>query len=131
MIDRAKYAQIRDEILAEKGELTLFALFLREGVEDRWDLIVSAPWLERDEAAGLKYVTKKLVSKLSERELLEVSRVVIMNQADPALRKLLRVVVDESDVHEFENIDFGNLSLDRAVIFGTHSLAIGLTRRGA
>ena len=35
MIDRSKFAQIRDEVIADRGDLTLFALFLREGAEDR------------------------------------------------------------------------------------------------
>src|ERR1043166_1863633 len=90
MIDQSKFAQIRDEIIIEKGSLTFFALFLREGVEDRWDLLASAPWLDRDEPGGLRYITKKLAGRLSEREMLELSRIIIVSQQDPAPRRFLR-----------------------------------------
>src|SRR5256885_49548 len=86
MIDRTKFIELRNEIIGERGDLALFALFLREDAEDRWDLLVSAPWLERNEAAGLRYLSKKLMTRLSERELLEISRVVLIEQSDPGLR---------------------------------------------
>jgi hypothetical protein len=34
------------EIAAKKGDFTLFALFKRADGLGRWDLVVSAPWLE-------------------------------------------------------------------------------------
>jgi len=132
MIDRGKFGQIRDEVVADRGDLTLFALFLREGVEDRWDLVVSASWLDRDKAAGLKYLTKKLTAKLTEREILELSRVVVVAQNDPALRKLLRETnVEDGEVRELENLQFAGLSLSRAVIFEAKPTTLAGLRRGA
>jgi hypothetical protein len=118
MIDRDKFVQIRSEIIAEKGELTFFALFLREGVEDRWDLLVAAPWLDQDEATALRYLAKKITSKLTEREMLELSRIVLIEQNDPGLKKLLRnTIVEDGAVREIENSQFAGLSLSRAIIF--------------
>lgn len=117
MIDYAKFKEIREEILAEKGDLTLFALFLREN-SAWWDVLVAASWLSRDDASGLKYMTRKLTAKLSKRELLELSKVVVVEQSDPDLRKLLReIVVAEGEVREIENTQFAGLSLARAIIF--------------
>ena len=132
MIDRAKFAQIRDEIIATKGDLALFALFLREGVEDRWDLLVSASWLDRDEASGLRFLTKKLTAKLSEREMLELSRIVVIEQSDPGLRKLLReLTVEDGSVREMENTQFAGLSLSRAIIFEAKPTTLVASRNGA
>ena len=132
MIDRAKFTQIRDEIVADKDDLTFFALFLRDGVEDRWDLLVSASWLDRDKATGLKYLTKKLGAKLSEREMLELSRVVVLAQNDPSLRKLLReTIVEDGEVCELENVQFAGLSLSRVIIFEAKPIALTAMRRGA
>ena len=132
MIERSKFAQIRDDIIAEKGSLTFFALFLREGAEDRWDLLASAPWLDRDEPSSLRYLTKKLTAKLSERELLEVSRIVIVDQNDPALRRLLRnVTATDGEIQTLENVQFGPLTLSRAIIFEAKSSAMVALRRGA
>jgi hypothetical protein len=130
MIDRSKFAQIRNEIIAEKGDLALLALFLREGAEDRWDLLVSASWLERDEASGLRYLTKKLLGKLSEREMLELSRIVVIEQDDPGLRKLLRdTVAEDGDIIEVENVQFAGLSLSRAIIFEARATTLASARR--
>ena len=132
MIDQSKFAQIRDEIIIEKGSLTFFALFLREGVEDRWDLLASAPWLDRDEPGGLRYITKKLAGRLSEREMLELSRIIIVSQQDPALRKLLRnITAEDGELQFLDNVQFGPLSLSRAIIFEAKSTAPLAVRRGA
>ena len=118
MIDRMKFIELRNEIIEERGDLALFALFLREDAEDRWDLLVSAPWLEQDEAAGLRYLSKKLMTKLSERELLEISRVVLIEQSDPGLRSLLKsTTVKGGSVREIENSRFAGLALRHGFIF--------------
>ena len=132
MIDRMKFEQIRDEIIAEKGDLNLFALFLRESAEDRWDLILAGSWLEKDESAGLKYITKKLLNKLSERELLEISRIVVIPQSDAGLRKLLREVnIEDGDIRDVKNLHFAGVMLSRAIIFEAKTTSIVASRRGA
>lgn len=132
MIDRNKFAQIRSEIIADRDELTLFALFLRQDAGDRWDLVVAAPWVDDDEAAALRYMSKILNAKLSDREMLELSRIVLIEQNDPGLKKLLRDnFVEGGDVHEIENSHFGGLSLKRAIIFEASAQALaGASRRG-
>jgi len=42
-----KFVSLERDIASEKGEFSLFALFLREDAEDNWDLLASAPWLEK------------------------------------------------------------------------------------
>ena len=37
-----KLASVEREVSSEKGDFRLFALFLREDAQDRWDLLVSA-----------------------------------------------------------------------------------------
>lgn len=131
MIDRRKFAQIRSEIIADKGDLTLFALFLREGAVDRWDLLVSASWFQPDKAAGLRYLAKKLTAKLSEREMIELSRIVVIEQNDPGLRKLLRdTTVEDGEIREIENMQFAGISLSRAIIFEAKPATLATVRRG-
>jgi hypothetical protein len=132
MIDRLKFSQIRDEIIAEKGDLSFFALFLREGIEDRWDLLVSASWLDRDKAVGRRYLTRKLIAKLSDREIVELSRIVIIERADPGLRKLLNeITVENGEIRELKDLQFAGQSLSRAMIFAANSEAFAAMRRGA
>ena len=132
MIDPSKFSQIRDEIIAEKGDLTFFALFLREGVEDRWDLLASASWLDRDKAAGRRYLTRRLNAKLSDREILELSRIIVIEQTDPGLRKLLNdTTVDGGQICELKNLRFAGQSLSRAIIFEAKPTKFAALRRGA
>ena len=74
----------------EKGMFNLFALFLREGAPGKWDLLVAAPWVEKDKADALKRVTKELQKTLSKKELLRLSRLVIIDQDNPALAAFQR-----------------------------------------
>jgi hypothetical protein len=130
MINREKFAQIRSEIIADKGELTLFALFLREGAEDRWDLVVAAPWLDGDDDAALRYLSRKLNAKLNDREMIELSRIVLIEQNDPGLRKLLRdTAVEDGEIRELENATFAGLSLTRAMIFEANPEAVSSSPR--
>jgi hypothetical protein len=41
-----KLASLERDVASEKGEFSLFGLFLREDAEGKWDLLASAPWLE-------------------------------------------------------------------------------------
>ena len=39
-----KIVSLEQTISTEKGDFVFFALFLREDAQDKWDLVVSAPW---------------------------------------------------------------------------------------
>src|SRR5205085_2659129 len=104
----------------------------REGVEDRWDLLVSASWLDRDKAAGRRYLTRKLNGKLSDREIVELSRIVILETTDLGLRKLLsEISVDDGEIRELKNLQFAGQSLSRAIIFEAKPATFAAMRRGA
>lgn len=44
--------KIEKSLSAEKGAFSLFALFLREDAAGKWDLVISAPWVEADKEAA-------------------------------------------------------------------------------
>ena len=66
----------------EYGPLLICALFLREGELDKWDLIISAQWLKPTEMQSYKLVSSKLQEALSQSELVQLSRIVILDQND-------------------------------------------------
>lgn len=82
----------------EKGAFNLFALFLREDAPEKWDLLIAAPWVEEDKAETLKRVSKELQKRLSKEELLKLSRVVIIDQSNPALRAFQTIHVEHGDM---------------------------------
>lgn len=81
----------------------LFALFMREEVPDRWDLIVSAPWLGEDRQDAVDYLVQEIKSRLGDQELLRLSRIVVADpQADGvrALNVLVQVEHGSVDVQD-------------------------------
>ena len=84
--------KIERSLSAEKGMFNLFALFqLENGTAGKWDLLVAAPWMDKDKGVALERVCKK-VQKLRMKDLLQVSRVIIIDQDNPGLAALQRAV---------------------------------------
>ncbi len=75
----------------EHGSIWLFALFLREDSLEKWDIVVSAPWLSSSEKEAYKMVVSKIQAALSASELLQFSRVVILDKTDPVVAFLQEV----------------------------------------
>ena len=55
-----KLESLEKEIADAKGEFSVFGLFLREDAENRWDIVVAAPWLNSDSMEDLNYIVSKL-----------------------------------------------------------------------
>jgi hypothetical protein len=87
-----KLGALERAVTADKGAFRLFALFLREDSPNRWDLLVSAPWLEANQADGMDYLAKQVQSRLDTEELLTISRLVFIGEHTPGLREILGVV---------------------------------------
>jgi hypothetical protein len=77
-----KLKSIEKEIAHERGELSLFALFLREDAENIWDLVVAGPRLDPDSMEDTNYIANKLKSYLAGNELLSISRIVLLDVHD-------------------------------------------------
>ena len=81
-----KLRSLEKEIADERGDFSLFALFLREDAENRWDLVLSALWLNADSLEDINYIANKLKYRLGENELLFISRIVLLNLSDPIVK---------------------------------------------
>lgn len=75
----------------EHGPILLFALFLREDSLEKWDIIVSAPWLSSSEKEAYKMVVSKIQVALSPSELVQFSRIVILDGTDPVVSFLQEI----------------------------------------
>jgi len=80
-----KLKSMAKEIVEERCELSLFALFLREDAEE-WDLLVAAPWVNADSMEDYKYIADKLKHYLEVSELLSISRIVLLNTYDSIVK---------------------------------------------
>lgn len=73
------------ELEKEQGPVLIFALFLRGDSPDRWDLVVSAPWLDSGDVDSYKIVATKVQNRLKAEEIVQLSRVVVLDVDDPAV----------------------------------------------
>ena len=90
-IDLEKLRLVMDEVTEEKGPFTLFGLFLREDAPNKWDLVVSAPWLEHGKLKALGEFAEKLAVGVGEQAVMELSRIVTVSQRGPSAVRPTRV----------------------------------------
>lgn len=108
MIDINRLRDAMHLVSAEKGDFVLFGLFLREEASDKWDLVISAPWLEEGKLVALSEFIKRIAPVVGEQELLTLSRVITLNHDDPSLEAILGAF----------SIEDGTLEINDTTLFG-------------
>src|SRR5437868_4931443 len=88
----ARFKKLESDVSAAKGEFALFALFLREDLPDRWDLMISAPWASADQDGALDYLISRIKSDLGPTDLTQLSRIVFIDPNDIAVQNLNRAL---------------------------------------
>ncbi|MCZ6490508.1 MAG: hypothetical protein O7A06_08255 [Acidobacteria bacterium] len=111
-----KYASLEAEIAAKKGNFFLFALFLREDVPDRWDLMVSAPWLSLNKGEAVEYLVNEIKSHLGPQGLVNLSRIVLVDPNDPPARALAKAFHVEHGKVEVRDSNLFGLQVKHAFI---------------
>lgn len=108
MIELEKLRKVMKELAEERGEFTLFGLFLREESPDKWDLVLSAPWLEEGKLKALGEFVERLSSVIGEEGVLTLSRIVTLNRNDPTLNAILKALqIDDGSVLVRDSDFFG------------------------
>ena len=108
MILTSKLRKAMRSISAEKGEFTLFGLFMRADTPGTWDLVVSAPWLEQGKLKALSEFTRLLSESVGEKSVRQLSRIVTLNQGDRGLNAVVSAF----------SVDDGELRVQRSNLFG-------------
>ncbi|NJN99541.1 MAG: hypothetical protein HC875_38295 [Anaerolineales bacterium] len=111
-----KFIEIEQKISNEKGNLSLFALFLREDSLDKWDLLIAAPWIEANRKTAFAYIAQQIQASLEPEELAQLSRIVLIDQANPALDAINNAVRIEHGVTEIQDSNFFGLQIKHALI---------------
>jgi GH15 family glucan-1,4-alpha-glucosidase len=115
-----KLRSLENEISKEKGKFSLFALFLREDAADKWDLVVSAPWLMENQKEALDYLAKQLRDHLDDQELLSLSRIIFIDEGDPRSEAICqaigRAIRIEHGIAEVKDSIFFGLEIKHAFI---------------
>lgn len=99
-----------------KGRFELFALFLREDSPNKWDLLIAADWARGDKKASINIVVEELKKELSERELLMLSRLIILDKDDATQKALQEARQVEHGLAEISDSDFLGLAIKHAYL---------------
>ena len=81
---------LEKKISAEKGNFVFFALTELENRQNEWDVVVSAPWLPSREIEAISVMTDSIFDVLDKDELLQLSRVVILNSDEPFIKEVVK-----------------------------------------
>lgn len=104
------------EIAAKKGNFTLFGLFMRSDAPGTWDLVVSAPWLEKGKLKATSEFVALLTDSIGEQALRDFSRIQTVSSNSPALKAVLAAFsVDDGEVRVQRSNLFG-LEIEDAII---------------
>jgi len=87
-----KLSLLEKSLSGEKGNFSLFALFLREDSEDRWDLVLSAPWLKSNDRKDYKFIASRVKEILNKDELISLSRIVLLDKGNQILEAVNRAI---------------------------------------
>lgn len=98
------------------GPFDLFALFLREDSADVWDLLVAAPWLNPDKLLALREIATRVQEELGPDELTKISRIVIIEENNPALAAVQRAIDVEHGLAELQSSMFFGLMIRHAFV---------------
>ena len=111
-----KLMVIEKETSTEKGDYDLFALFLREDSSNKWEILVSAGWINNNKDEALKYLAQKIQQVFTQDELFQISRIVIIEKNNPALPALQQVISIEHGAAEIKDSNFFGLQIKHAFL---------------
>ncbi|PKN39344.1 MAG: hypothetical protein CVU62_03885 [Deltaproteobacteria bacterium HGW-Deltaproteobacteria-2] len=114
-------------IAKEKGPLDLFALFLREDAPDKWDLLIAAEWIEKNKEESLKYITGIIQKALSKENLLMLSRIVLIDEKNPALKAIHNSMHIEHSIADIQNSNFFGLQIKHAYLITSRRRNVGVS----
>jgi hypothetical protein len=111
-----KLVRVEQEMAAEKGAFLLFAILLREDAPDVWDLVAASPWIVRDKADSLRYISDRVRSVLDADELVKLSRIVLVEPDSPALAAFQQAIHVEHGTVEIRDSNFSGLPIKHAYL---------------
>ena len=74
-------------VLEEKGIVYLFAFAERENI-DRWDIVLSADWSDKDWSGAVRLIADLLRPRLEPHEKTMIARIAVIPSTDPNMQSL-------------------------------------------
>jgi hypothetical protein len=111
-----KLIDIEKELSESKGPFELFALFLREDASEKWDLVVSSDWARENKKEAIDTIVGKIRSIFSDEEMLMLSRLIVLEKDDAALKAIHSAMRVEHGLAEVSDSNFFGLEIKHAYL---------------
>jgi len=111
-----KLQKVEKNLSDSSGKFELFALFLREDSPDKWDLLISADWARVNKKDSIQVTIEEVRKELSNQELLMISRIIVLDKNDAALKAIHQAVQVEHGLAEISDSKFLGLSIKHAYL---------------
>jgi hypothetical protein len=116
-----KLLKVEKSLSESKGQFELFALFLREDSPNKWDLLISADWARANKKASINTIVEEIRKVLTDQELLMLSRIIILDKDDAALKAIHQGMRVEHGLAEITDSNFFGLSIKHAYLITSQS----------
>lgn len=118
-----KILDVEKKFSAKWGAFNLFALFEREDIKDKFDLVLSIDLKGKAENQIFKELHSEFKNVLSDNELTNFSRFIFLEPSNPVVIGINTMFnVEHSDVN-IRNCSFGNMKIHHAIVFASQRLA--------
>lgn len=111
-----KLKTIEQRLSKKKGRFWIFALLQREDSAGKWDLLVSAAWLQEEDRQSLDHIISALEQDFDRDDFLQLSRVVVLNPDNPVVQELSLAFSQEHRPTFIQNITVNGMQFVQGVI---------------
>lgn len=111
-----KLQRIERRLSVERGPFELFAALRPDSSLRRWDLLVTARWLDDWGLTEMRTIASQLNVEFPLPEILKFSRIAIIERDNAGLQAIHSTVQVEHGLREFRNITFFDVPILHAYI---------------
>ena len=111
-----KIIEVEKRMSDELGKFNLFALFEREDVKDKWDVLISMSISAKHKNEIVKKIHAEFVKDLPSEAIMKISRFVFLEQSNPIVQNLNMMAHCVHSNMEIRNSMINNLNIIHAIV---------------
>lgn len=111
-----KLKTVEQRLSKKRGRFWIFALLQREDSSGKWDLLVSAAWLQEEDRQSLDHIIAALEQEFDRDDFLQLSRIVVLNPDNPVVQELSLAFSQEHRPTFIQNITVNGMQFVQGVI---------------
>ncbi len=111
-----KFRRIERNLSKEKGAFKLFAIIQLEELPGRWDVVMSSKNLPEKDMPTLRYVVEKIHAELTKKEIVQISRIVLLDVKQSFVKEMKRFLVRANNPKEIFNCEIDELKIKEGYI---------------